>query len=79
MIFWSFGFLRMGTVGLVAQALGRGDYREVVMISLRNSMFMMSGIPTNPSSLLSGTTLITLLVFDVIVTASEPFFFKEST
>ena len=36
MIFWSFGFLRMGTVGLVAQALGKGDYREVVMIALRN-------------------------------------------
>ena len=24
MVFWSFGFLRMGTTGLVAQALGRG-------------------------------------------------------
>ena len=36
MIFWSFGFLRMGTVGLVAQSLGRGDYREIVMIALRN-------------------------------------------
>ena len=30
MIYWSFGFLRMGTVGLVSQALGRGDYREIV-------------------------------------------------
>ena len=36
MIFWSFGFLRMGTVGLVAQSLGQGDYREIVMITLRN-------------------------------------------
>jgi multidrug resistance protein, MATE family len=36
MIFWSFGFLRMGTVGLVAQALGRGDYREIVMTTIRN-------------------------------------------
>ena len=26
MIFWSFGFLRMGTTGLVAQALGKADY-----------------------------------------------------
>ena len=36
MIFWSFGFLRMGTVGLVSQALGRGDYREIVHTTLRN-------------------------------------------
>ena len=28
-IFWSFGFLRMGTVGLVGQSLGKGDYREM--------------------------------------------------
>ena len=36
MIFWSFGFLRMGTVGLVSQALGKGDYREIVLIIIRN-------------------------------------------
>lgn len=36
MIYWSFGFLRMGTVGLVAQALGRGDYREIVLTTMRN-------------------------------------------
>ncbi len=35
-IFWSFGFLRMGTVGLVSQALGKGDYRELVNIIIRN-------------------------------------------
>ena len=44
------------------------------MMSLINSILMLSGIPTNPSSLLSGTTLIILLFFDVIDTASEPFF-----
>ena len=27
-IFWSFGFLRMGTAGLTAQALGAGDAAE---------------------------------------------------
>jgi len=37
MIFWSFGFLRMGTVGLVSQAVGKGDYREIVQTLLRNS------------------------------------------
>ena len=26
MVIWSFGFLRMGTVGIVSQAFGRGDY-----------------------------------------------------
>jgi multidrug resistance protein, MATE family len=36
MIIWSFGFLRMGTVGIVAQAFGRGDYREIVKTLLRN-------------------------------------------
>ena len=36
MVFWSFGFLRMGTVGLVAQSLGRGDYRDIVSTTLRN-------------------------------------------
>ena len=36
MIFWSFGFLRMGTVVLVSQSLGKGDYREIVYITIRN-------------------------------------------
>ena len=36
MIFWSFGFLRMGTVGLISQSLGKADYREIVYIILRN-------------------------------------------
>ena len=27
-LYWGFGFLRMGTTGLVAQALGAGDYAE---------------------------------------------------
>ena len=36
MIIWSFGFLRMGTVGLVSQALGKGDYREMIYVILRN-------------------------------------------
>ena len=36
MIVWSFGFLRMGTVGIVAQAYGRSDYREIVKTILRS-------------------------------------------
>ena len=35
-ILWSFGFLRMGTVGLISQDLGKADYREMVNILLRN-------------------------------------------
>ena len=36
LIFWTFGFLRMGTVGLVAQAHGKGDYREIVYTTIRS-------------------------------------------
>jgi multidrug resistance protein, MATE family len=36
MIFWSFGFLRMGTVGIVAQALGKKDYNEIIQTLIRN-------------------------------------------
>jgi MATE family multidrug resistance protein len=35
-IFWAFGFLRMGTTGLVAQAQGRDDKAEVSAIVLRS-------------------------------------------
>ena len=36
MVLWSFGFLRMGTVGIVAQALGRKDYGEITQALIRN-------------------------------------------
>jgi len=36
MIVWSFGFLRMGTVGIVAQLYGKSDYREIIKTLLRN-------------------------------------------
>ena len=42
MVFWSFGFLRMGTVGLVSQALGRKDYNEIVLVFIRNLIFALS-------------------------------------
>jgi MATE family multidrug resistance protein len=41
MIFWSFGFLRMGTVGLVSQAYGKEDYKEIFNIVLRNLIFVL--------------------------------------
>ncbi len=34
-IYWLFGFLRMGTSGLVAQAVGRADHTEPVLIAWR--------------------------------------------
>ena len=36
-IYWTFGFLRMGTTGITAQASGRGDREGVVLTLLRNS------------------------------------------
>ena len=36
MIIWSFGFLRMGTVGIVAQLLAKSDYREIARTLLRS-------------------------------------------
>jgi MATE family multidrug resistance protein len=35
-IYWTFGFLRMGTTGTTAQAIGRGDRDAVLLIGLRN-------------------------------------------
>jgi len=31
-LYWGFGFLRMGTTGLTAQAYGRGDHKETFMV-----------------------------------------------
>ena len=42
MIFWSFGFLRMGTVGMVSQALGQNNYQEILNIIIRNLLFVLT-------------------------------------
>ncbi len=42
-IYWGFGFLRMGTTGLTAQAYGKGDNDEVVIIFYR-SLIIAVGI-----------------------------------
>ena len=36
MILWSFGFLRMSTVGLVAQLFGMKQFKEIFLTVLRN-------------------------------------------
>ncbi len=41
LIFWSFGFLRMGTVGIVAQAHGSKEYDEIVNLVFRNITFVI--------------------------------------
>ena len=40
MIFWSFGFLRMGTVGMVARAHGSNQFHEIINLVLRNIVFV---------------------------------------
>jgi MATE family multidrug resistance protein len=49
-IFWSFGFLRMGTTGLTAQALGANDHEEIRAILGRSILL----------AFIIGLTLITL-------------------
>jgi len=39
LLYWSFGFLRMGTTGVTAQALGRGDAAEVHLTLYRGVAF----------------------------------------
>ena len=44
-LYWIFGFLRMGTVGLTGQALGAKDNREVAALFFRVSGFgLIAGI-----------------------------------
>ncbi|HEY9764512.1 MAG TPA: guanitoxin biosynthesis MATE family efflux transporter GntT [Trichocoleus sp.] len=40
-VYWSFGFLRMGTTGMTAQARGRADVDEVRLIALRNGIIAL--------------------------------------
>lgn len=37
-IYWTFGFLRMGTTGMTAQAIGREDRQAMLLIGLRNGV-----------------------------------------
>ncbi|MDJ0679932.1 MAG: MATE family efflux transporter, partial [Xenococcaceae cyanobacterium MO_167.B52] len=41
-IYWTFGFLRMGTTGLTAQARGREESEQVILILLRNSAIALA-------------------------------------
>ena len=65
MVIWSFGFLRMGTVGIVSQALGRGDYNEIVKTLLRN--FVISIV-----------IALIIILFKPLIFLSIQHFFKTS-
>ena len=45
MIIWSFAFLRMGTVGIVAQLFGKSDYREIAKTLSRNFLIICLEAP----------------------------------
>ncbi len=40
-IYWTFGFLRMGTTGTTAQAVGRSDSKGVLLTGLRNGVIAL--------------------------------------
>jgi multidrug resistance protein, MATE family len=41
-LYWTFGFLRMGTTGLTAQAQGRGETEQVYLILFRHSAIALT-------------------------------------
>lgn len=42
-VYWGFGFLRMGTTGLTAQAYGNNDHREVSLTLIRTLLIALGG------------------------------------
>ena len=48
-IYWIFGFLRMGTSGMTSQAYGKRDFPEIVRLLIRSVGIGLSG--KRPSSL----------------------------
>jgi len=62
MIIWSFAFLRMGTVGIVAQLFGKSDYREIARTLSRN--FFISLI----------IAIVIILLKPIIIDLTEIFF-----
>ncbi len=65
MIIWSFGFLRMGTVGIVAQAYGKSDYREIVKTLLRNLVIAL-------------IVALIIIIFTPLIKISINYFFSSS-
>ena len=40
-LYWTFGFLRMSTTGMTAQAIGRGDDDDALLIGLRHGLLAL--------------------------------------
>ena len=66
MIIWSFAFLRMGTVGIVAQLFARSDYREIAKTLSRNF-------------LIAAAVSIIIILFKPIIVGLTENFFSTST
>ena len=66
MVIWSFGFLRMGTVGIIAQSFGKGEYREITRTIMRN--FLIAII----------IALIIILCKPIIISSINFFFLTSS-
>jgi len=62
MIIWSFAFLRMGTVGIVAQLFGKSDYREIARTLSRN--FLIAVV----------VSIVIILLKPIIIGLTENFF-----
>ena len=72
MIFWSFGFLRMGTVGMVSDAFGQNNFREITNILLRNLLFVLF-LSLSLIILQNFILLISLKIFSLSNDAAELF------
>ncbi len=66
MIIWSFAFLRMGTVGIVAQLFGKSDYREISKTLLRN--FLIAIV----------ISIVIILVKPIIIDLTKNFFLTST-
>lgn len=66
-LYWGFGFLRMGTAGLTAQAHGAGDADEVLAAGIR--ALLIAGLLA--LVLIAGQTLIVAAAFDFLEASAE--------
>ena len=66
-LYWNFGFLRMGTTGMVAQAYGKKDYKEASELLLR---FLMIGLAISLLLIIFGPALLGFS-YDLLAISSE--------
>ena len=66
LIIWSFGFLRMGTVGIVSQLYAKSDYREISRTIIRNFLFVVL------------ISLTIILILPIIIDLTKKFFLTSN-